>query len=261
MSWDFDYVKAWRELAMPLFEALPEERKQLVMDTCLAVAEHRQNKALHIDWPEGDAGVELRRRFHEVPQAELAAMSRIVYFLGHWLPGQEEWDKIEPGLSDSVRPYVRRGPPEGTFKISHQVLHLWKFSNLADQVLRGRLGMDPQRKFDTGCGNHGCIVSPPKGAGTNAGCRCHPGAFARALRQLADVVERDGDWVTVRRVRPAAARQREVNAAYLMGIVDRVYEALCDGKARIWQDRAQAAAEAAEALGRTCRAVNERRDR
>ena len=27
--------------------------------------------------------------------------------------------------------------------------------------------------FLRGCGNHACLVNPPKGQGTNAGCSCH----------------------------------------------------------------------------------------
>ena len=29
-----------------------------------------------------------------------------------------------------------------------------------------------------GCGNHGCVINPPKGMGTNASCQCYPQAFA-----------------------------------------------------------------------------------
>ena len=40
-----------------------------------------------------------------------------------------------------------------------------------------------------GCGNHGCIINPPKGMGTNASCQCYPQAFADELLYLAQQVE------------------------------------------------------------------------
>ena len=45
-------------------------------------------------------------------------------------------------------------------------------------------------KAKFGCGNHGCVILPPKGMGTNSSCTCSPRAFARSLRQLADAVDR-----------------------------------------------------------------------
>jgi len=45
-----------------------------------------------------------------------------------------------------------------------------------------------------GCGNHGCVIRPPHGLGTNASCRCRPKDFARDLRQLAAALDTLQGW-------------------------------------------------------------------
>lgn len=40
-----------------------------------------------------------------------------------------------------------------------------------------------------GCTNHGCVISPPKGMGTNATCQCTPHAFSERLLWLAAEIE------------------------------------------------------------------------
>lgn len=52
-------------------------------------------------------------------------------------------------------------------------------TNLRNQVLHG-------------CGNHGCIIKPPSGMGTNSTCRCQPYRIAKDLRRLADAVDKNG---------------------------------------------------------------------
>lgn len=36
----------------------------------------------------------------------------------------------------------------------------------------------------TGCGNHGCVINPPKGMGTNAGCKCEGYQFKREINWI-----------------------------------------------------------------------------
>ncbi len=36
-----------------------------------------------------------------------------------------------------------------------------------------------------GCGNHGCYIDPPKGMGTNAGCRCWTDKYTAQRAMLA----------------------------------------------------------------------------
>jgi hypothetical protein len=40
-----------------------------------------------------------------------------------------------------------------------------------------------------GCGNHGCIIKPPTGLGTNMTCQCYPEKFSEVLLNLAAAIE------------------------------------------------------------------------
>jgi hypothetical protein len=51
---------------------------------------------------------------------------------------------------------------------------------------------DLHDKLVYGCGNHGCVIKPPAGMGTNAICRCRPKHIAAVLGRLADAVESAG---------------------------------------------------------------------
>ena len=44
-----------------------------------------------------------------------------------------------------------------------------------------------------GCGNHGCLVRPPPGMGTNAICRCTPVKFSKELLEIAAELEKCGN--------------------------------------------------------------------
>lgn len=39
-----------------------------------------------------------------------------------------------------------------------------------------------------GCGDHSCVIAPPKGMGTNGGCRCDERALRLGARQLRERV-------------------------------------------------------------------------
>lgn len=44
-----------------------------------------------------------------------------------------------------------------------------------------------------GCGNHGCVIVPPRGQGTNMSCRCRPRHIVKRLLNLSMFVEEMGD--------------------------------------------------------------------
>lgn len=61
-------------------------------------------------------------------------------------------------------------------------------------VLEGLL-----RKLKFGCGNHGCLVSPPKGQGTNMGCTCKPRDFSRHLLNISmELAETPYNWEEIK---------------------------------------------------------------
>lgn len=46
-----------------------------------------------------------------------------------------------------------------------------------------------------GCGNHGCLINPPKGQGTNMICHCDPLNISKKLLKIALAVERmENKW-------------------------------------------------------------------
>ena len=47
------------------------------------------------------------------------------------------------------------------------------------------------RQLRNGCGNHGCVINPPKGVGTNAICRCRKEAIIRNVEFILDAFNRN----------------------------------------------------------------------
>jgi len=125
----FDYVRAFLELAWPSYQALPENIRDLVLEAVKLTEELGQKKNLNMPWPDDDGG-SLRSRFREIPAEFLSQAARVVHHLGHWKPqlilaeGQErpEFDTVVESL----------GKAGGC----------WKFSNLADQILHDKCGLE-----------------------------------------------------------------------------------------------------------------------
>ena len=64
-----------------------------------------------------------------------------------------------------------------------------------NEILDAVKELQERRALIGGCSNHGCVVNPPKGLGTNAGCKCWQDAhkmqrFAFAMNTFAKRVER-----------------------------------------------------------------------
>jgi len=106
---EFDFARAWRELAKPAFESLPQNVHDLYERVVVEAEGLPQNKELGMDWPEDSS---LRSAFDGVPADFLCEASRIIYFYGHTSPSGHSY----------------RGGG-GT----------WKFSIYADQSLEDRL--------------------------------------------------------------------------------------------------------------------------
>lgn len=111
---EFNYVRAWDNLANPLFDRLPADMLALYDRVCTEADVLRQKHDLDMPWP---VATDLQTAFRQADPAELARASRIVYFYGHW----------------SYKGHSYRGNG-GT----------WKFSLYADQTLREHLGL-PER--------------------------------------------------------------------------------------------------------------------
>jgi len=110
---DFNYVDAWFALPLPEVQELSKPMRALFHDTREALQELYQNEGLLIPAPD-----EVRARFATFSTEELARASRALYFFGHWSP----------------------------FPESNMNGSCWKFSNVADQVVRARLLGTPKHE-------------------------------------------------------------------------------------------------------------------
>lgn len=106
---NFDYEKAYCVFAVPAFENLSHEAKNVHRQLIPLVGELKQNKLLI------PISQEIRELITPLSTVEMAKLSRASYFLGHWKPSGVP-SQFENGKGES-----------------------WKISNCLDQILRERL--------------------------------------------------------------------------------------------------------------------------
>lgn len=119
----FDYAAAWREVARPAYQALPQNVRDLLAQVAIEADDLGQLPDLSMPWPDnpqlgakGTPGSTLRESFVKIPAEFLALAAHAIYFCGHWFPSG----------GDLTLPGRQQG--------SH-----WKFAHYADQSLRARL--------------------------------------------------------------------------------------------------------------------------
>lgn len=156
----FNYKKAWQQIAFPGWEALPQNVRDLVFKVSCAL-NYGQMANLDMEWPDKrvDRGesitlpedcakqiitgkkcsddithemFHLRERFDKIESIWLAKAARIVHNYGHWAPGVRQ----QPLLEDA--PWNVRYA-EAT--VLQRTGGHWKFANLCDQVLCERIGL------------------------------------------------------------------------------------------------------------------------
>ena len=177
MATEFNYKRAWQELAGPGFEALPQIFKDLYAEVAARHSEFNQVKDLSVPLL---LGIEERLEYES--DTSLAVASRTIYFWGHWghtpsatvyYPGLEPKTVYsDMCLASAVKDYIklmneygdpqgeirteyhRCGPPDG-----HGGAH-WKLAKMLDQVLARR--MEAQLK-SIGAAK-GCSIEPLEGA-------------------------------------------------------------------------------------------------
>jgi hypothetical protein len=106
---DFNYEKAYCEIAFPAFGNLSNEHKNIHYLLRMAVAEKKQNRQLLIPITEE------REILKALSCKEIAEMARASYFAGHW----------RPSLMGSA--------------FDNKNGESWKVANVCDQILRERL--------------------------------------------------------------------------------------------------------------------------
>lgn len=92
------------------------------------------------------------------------------------LSDEELWDKYHGPDSEHSKKIV----------LSDLVFTPFTLADLINSVAR------LHNQLLHGCGNHGCVIKPPTGIGTNAICRCRPDQIARDLKKLSQAVDRVG---------------------------------------------------------------------
>jgi hypothetical protein len=163
MATEFNYRRAWEELAQPYYNLVVDDE---IRGLLFWVANNgqdlkQQDGSLDVPIP-----AELLPRFEALPTRKLAVSACTIYFWGHWghcCKATVHYPKLEPKLIESdmfldsaIKKYIAMmneyGPPEGEVKIQYHrngpsdkwAGATWKFSNMADQVLRRTCGL-PQR--------------------------------------------------------------------------------------------------------------------
>jgi hypothetical protein len=99
---EFDYKRAWAELAKPAFDALPQSVRDLYERVCVEMKDIHQNRSQGLDWPSYNRKCplrsdvtcsylnyecdthSLRRAFAHVPAKILFDAQSTIYFYGHW---------------------------------------------------------------------------------------------------------------------------------------------------------------------------------
>lgn len=122
----FNYVRAWQEMAKPAFENLPSDIHKLVQRVFVEGAELQQKPDLTMSWPEGS---DLRKEFGCYASEDLAKASHIVNCYGHWAPGLRKQLHLDDiGYQNALN---------RASALQNVGTH-WKFSHYCDQVLRDR---------------------------------------------------------------------------------------------------------------------------
>jgi len=147
---EFDYLRAWHELAYPSYNELEDEVRKLAEATCVVAKDQQQDSTLDVTWSSDEHQLAFQVMADEQPTA-LAKAARTVYFLGHWWcrPIIEPYfEPCGPTLGD----YELIIPKEPLFCLVGRLYSdggSWKFSNYADQALRERLKLPPRSTFSS----------------------------------------------------------------------------------------------------------------
>lgn len=181
----FDFELAWQQIMLPAFKQLPTQVHVLLKNVALECAELHQLPDCSMPWP--DDGGKLREQFDRVSGDVLSHAAHVVYFYGHWHPG-ESFGPKPPGSNHGAA---------------------WKFSHYADQVLRGRFNLSENGRDSRAAVSFAIIegtirlcyssrdcwnwheVAPATDAGMETAKKLHAGLSAQIAGKLDD--DRDNE--------------------------------------------------------------------
>ena len=163
MATEFNYRRAWEELAQPYYNLVVDDEVRGLLYWIANNGSDLKQEGGSLDVP---IPAELKPRFEALPALKLAVSACTIYFWGHWghcCKATVHYPKLEPKVIESdmfldsaIKKYVATmneyGPPEGEVKVEYHrngppnnwAGATWKFANMADQILRRTCGL-PQR--------------------------------------------------------------------------------------------------------------------
>lgn len=137
---EFDFVRAWKELAYPSFTRLYHQQewaRKLVNAVQANVEKIHQQENLECNWPfTGDASKELVGSMESAGLAALAYLSHVYYFFVHWMPGKQSFEDLV--VYEAAR------------RLAGECGAHWMLANLMDQFIAKRLGISRRRMDDKG---------------------------------------------------------------------------------------------------------------
>lgn len=128
---EFDFKKAWKETILPKWEDMDYSLKLAIFQASEIVKERPQRKKdLNIEYTP-----DLKKLFENFKIDALAESSHIVYFLGHWFPYEIPLDEFSKA-----------------YNLGNLLTHsTWKVSNILDQILAERLGIENRPEKHPSC--------------------------------------------------------------------------------------------------------------
>lgn len=165
---DFDYARAWREVAVPAYESLPANVRDLLLRVATETADLHQLPDCSMPWPTDST---LRDAFEKIPAEWLALGAHVINAMGHWYPGlpactcghsaHEHTGKIGDYANSCRMWYCEcnqyQKPGTWPHVPGREAGAHWKFSHYADQSLRGRLGLVESGDHRYGNGWHSAV--------------------------------------------------------------------------------------------------------
>lgn len=128
---EFNYSRAWWELALPAWNALPEAAKNLALLVADDCGDCLQLESLDTEWPEKG---KLRLTMEGLKSEVLAVAAHTVWAMGHWCPGPSR-ALFDDAQNKDALALGKRLQATGGY---------WKFANYCDQILRARLNLSPR---------------------------------------------------------------------------------------------------------------------
>jgi hypothetical protein len=155
MAREFNFQKAWEEIAKPNYDQLPQVFKDAYQLVATKYRDLRQNPDLDVDLPD-----DVRELVSGQTTLQIAIAAHTIYFWGHWghctkatvhypgvAPKEIEADMwLESAIKDYIKLMNEYGEPSGEIRTERHhngptdgTGAYWKVAKMLDRILRERL--------------------------------------------------------------------------------------------------------------------------